>query len=81
MTGLADNHPDLFERAKAYEKVDPESGKRFTWVQGMTLEEVKGRREEVGQYTNNKRIRGTANWQQSILSDDAEDAACLICTL
>ena len=32
--GLAENHPDLFEQAKQYEKVDPETGKLFTWGAG-----------------------------------------------
>lgn len=79
--GLADNHPDLFERAKGYEKVDPQSGKRFTWVQGMTLEELKSRQKEIEQSAGSKANRGTKNWQQSILADDSDDEACLICTL
>ncbi len=37
--GLKENHPDLFEEAKKYEKVK-ESGKRFTWVKGRSLEKV-----------------------------------------
>jgi 3'-phosphoadenosine 5'-phosphosulfate sulfotransferase (PAPS reductase)/FAD synthetase len=35
---LKENHPDLFERAKTYEKTS--GGKRFTWVQGKTLDEI-----------------------------------------
>lgn len=38
--GLLENHPDLFERAKAYEKVDPENGERFTWSDAESLEEL-----------------------------------------
>ena len=38
--GLMENHPELFERAKAYEKFDPDSGRRFTWSQGESLEEL-----------------------------------------
>ena len=77
--GLADNHPDLFERAKEYEKVDPESGKRFTWVRGMTLDELQGDRREVERTTASKARGTTTRWQESILDDD--DQACLICTL
>ena len=29
--GLKDNHPQLFQDAKAYEKTDPDTGRRFTW--------------------------------------------------
>jgi 3'-phosphoadenosine 5'-phosphosulfate sulfotransferase (PAPS reductase)/FAD synthetase len=35
---LKENHPDLFEKAKAYEKM--EEGKRYTWVDGRTLEDI-----------------------------------------
>jgi 3'-phosphoadenosine 5'-phosphosulfate sulfotransferase (PAPS reductase)/FAD synthetase len=36
--GLKENHPDLFERAKSYEQ--GRNGRRFTWVDGKTLDEV-----------------------------------------
>ena len=40
--GLLEQHPDLFERAKAYEKPNPHSktGELFTWCQGESLEEL-----------------------------------------
>lgn len=38
--GLYEKHPDLFEKAKAYEKFDPKTGKRFTWIQGETLDDL-----------------------------------------
>ena len=38
--GLLENHPDLYERAKAYEKFDPERGERFTWSDDESLEEL-----------------------------------------
>ena len=37
--GLLENHPDLFEKAAAYEKCD--EGMRFTWVQSESLEELR----------------------------------------
>ncbi len=36
--GLQEQHADLFERAKSYEKVTTD--KRFTWVEGKTLDEI-----------------------------------------
>lgn len=36
--GLLENHPDLFEAAKAYEKVDPETGDRYTWSDSEGLD-------------------------------------------
>ena len=38
--GLLEQHPDLFELAKEYEKFNPETGERFTWSQGESLEEL-----------------------------------------
>lgn len=35
---LRKNHPDLYEKAKAYERT--EGNKRFTWVDGRTLSEL-----------------------------------------
>jgi 3'-phosphoadenosine 5'-phosphosulfate sulfotransferase (PAPS reductase)/FAD synthetase len=35
---LKENHPDLFEKAKTYEKTNGE--KRFTWVQGKSLDDI-----------------------------------------
>jgi len=38
--GLLENHPDLFEKAKGFEKFDPETGLRYTWNQDMGLHEL-----------------------------------------
>jgi 3'-phosphoadenosine 5'-phosphosulfate sulfotransferase (PAPS reductase)/FAD synthetase len=35
---LKEHHPDLFEAAKAYEKSS--NGRRYTWVQGRSLQEI-----------------------------------------
>jgi hypothetical protein len=35
---LKEQHPELFEKAKAYEKITDE--RRFTWTQGRTLDEI-----------------------------------------
>ncbi|QCO02849.1 hypothetical protein [Azospirillum argentinense] len=45
--GLKENHPDLFEKAKAYEKV--EGGKPYTWAEGRSLDDIERleRRYEV----------------------------------
>src|SRR5207248_1593646 len=50
--GLAERHPDLFERAVAYEeKVSWEAtamqGRSYTWSQGESLPELLERREEI----------------------------------
>jgi 3'-phosphoadenosine 5'-phosphosulfate sulfotransferase (PAPS reductase)/FAD synthetase len=38
--GLLRNHPELFDRAKTYEKTD--GSRRYTWVEGRTLGDVAG---------------------------------------
>ena len=79
--GLAENHPDLFEKAKEYETADGSSEKRFTWVRGMTLEELeKERNLAASRPKKENEPQGTA-WQTSMSSDESDDQACLICTL
>ena len=36
--GLKENHPELFEKAKEYEK--EENGRKYTWVNGRSLEDL-----------------------------------------
>lgn len=36
--GLLENHPDLFEKARAYEKTDPATGERYTWSDAEGLD-------------------------------------------
>src|SRR5262249_3971835 len=38
--GLKERHPELFEKAKAYEKQDPVTGVRYTWSQSESLAEL-----------------------------------------
>ena len=78
--GLAENHPDLFARAKTYEKSDASTGRAFTWVQGMSLDEVLAQRSEVIARAMEKSPTNTLTWQERINLED-DDKACLICTL
>ncbi|MBO7327969.1 MAG: phosphoadenosine phosphosulfate reductase, partial [Lentisphaeria bacterium] len=38
--GLLERHPDLFKQAMDYEKINPETGERFTWIQNESLAEL-----------------------------------------
>ena len=38
--GLKERHPDQYEQAKAYEKLDAITGERFTWNQKESLDEL-----------------------------------------
>ena len=88
--GLMERHPDYFELAKSYEKVDPASGQRFTWTQRESLEELAARKDEIKANHAKALKRETAlrpNRPLIELFDDAHEAdsdgdeACLICDL
>ncbi|MCC5815333.1 MAG: phosphoadenosine phosphosulfate reductase family protein [Leptospira sp.] len=58
--GLKERHPDLFEKARQYERINADgSEQKFTWIQGQYLEEVlkdeEGIKKRHDQYE--KRIR------------------------
>lgn len=89
--GLLDTHPELFEKAKEYEKMDAETGQRFTWAQKESLEELQqpARREEILRKASLQSLdkevakRGPRTLGQLIdVSDDNEDElGCLMCHL
>jgi 3'-phosphoadenosine 5'-phosphosulfate sulfotransferase (PAPS reductase)/FAD synthetase len=86
--GLLENHPDLFEKAKELEKHDPVTGKRFTWVQGESLDEL-ARPERITQIKrdSSNRAAHTKHAQRSLMDifgdndDDDAEMPCLICRL
>ena len=81
--GLAENHPDLFDRAKQYERPDPDSGRLFTWVPGTTLQDLQKDKGRIKQSTHrDDRSRTTLSWQEHVKNAvEDDDPACLICTL
>ena len=78
--GLAENHPDLFARAKTYERIDSSSGRYFTWVQGMTLDEVLEHKDKAARLADKASSPRQQTWQERLRESDDDDA-CLICTL
>jgi len=84
--GLLENHPQLFERAAQYEKIDPVTGKRYTWVRRESLREL-ARPERIAQikaewekqqaqrpFRSNRRLL-------DVFGSEEEEDACLICRL
>ena len=57
--GLKENHPELYEKAKAYEKVDDATGEHFTWSDTESLSELEDpeRMEEIMQQAAKRRER------------------------
>lgn len=89
--GLLENHPDLFYRAKAYEKEDPNTGKTFTWIPGKSLADVERDKEEIKRRafeseTSQERTRTLFEAFREFAKpeqreDDDPGEACLICHL
>ena len=87
--GLLEQHPDLFELAKEYEKFSPETGERFTWCQGESLEEL-SKPERIAEIKANtekamaskktaKPNRRLIEILTDILDDEDDEVPCLIC--
>ena len=80
--GLAEHHPDLFERAKQYEKVEP-GGERFTWSQGESLDQLVLRATEIRAMAKKRGDRlKSVPWQELLAqAADDEEESCLVCSL
>ena len=79
--GLKQYHPDLFEKAKEYEKIDVVSGKKYTWNQKGNLDEILSRKEKPISTENNK-YKKSKKLIDNLLDDENDpDDGCLICTL
>ncbi len=87
--GLLEQHPDLFELAKSYEKFNTETGERFTWCQGESLEELSAP-ERIAQIKANtekaKASKRAAKPNQRLIEiltdvydDEDDEEPCLIC--
>ena len=87
--GLLEQHPDLFELAKGYEKFNTETGERFTWSQGESLEElskperiaqIKARTEQAK--TSKKKEKPNRRLIEiltDVHDDEDDEEPCLIC--
>lgn len=87
--GLLETHPDLFQKAMDYEKEDPLTGERYTWVQGESLAEL-AKPERVAQIKreyDERMARGKHRTSELALGEvfageeDESSSGCLICHL
>ena len=86
-----ENHPDLFELAKGYEKYNPETGDRFTWSQGESLVELSDPNRVKEIKDNYEKAMGRKKAVQpnrrlldifgDVLDDEDDEEPCLICDL
>lgn len=84
---LAQNHPDLFEKARAYEQKHSD-GRTYTWNQGETLDELLMRKEQIIT-ENHKRVAREAKNRPNkplhevladVLDEEDDETPCLMCT-
>ncbi|TRW14497.1 phosphoadenosine phosphosulfate reductase family protein [Glacieibacterium frigidum] len=89
---LKETYPDLYDQAKAYEQVYEGSGNTFTWSERESLEELErpermqSIKDEHRRRQLAKEVRGDNLTLEQVFSraertDEADDEACLICTL
>jgi 3'-phosphoadenosine 5'-phosphosulfate sulfotransferase (PAPS reductase)/FAD synthetase len=81
--GLYENHPELYEDAKRYEKYDEKTGKRYTWSEGESLDELLARKDEIKAKfeKDNKKNKKGKGLIDVVLDSDNDDDGCLICML
>lgn len=86
--GLLQRHPDLFEKSKKFEKTDPVNGKKFTWIEGMTLSDIEKNADEILKRAEDRKARETANQKKTKLYDilaednnEGDDESCIVCEI
>lgn len=87
--GLLEEHPDLFEQAKKFEGESAKTGRKFTWSQGESLdelsqpervEEIKAGHEKAMQRERKARPnRPLVEIFSEVLDDEDDLEACTIC--
>jgi len=86
--GLMENHPELYEKAIQYERVDPQTGERYTWSQRESLEELRQpdrveqiRSEYVKRQEYKTKTQINLTLTQVFSEDEDTGEGCLICHL
>lgn len=85
---LAQEHPDLFEKAVQYEEQHSD-GRHYTWTEGETLRELIARKDEIianheqaiKREKENSPNKSLSETLESVLDDEDEDLPCLACHL
>lgn len=83
--GLKERHPDLFEKAKEYEKTDPATGERYTWTFRESLQELEdpARMDEIKRKHASKAApppeAGKLLHSLGLEDDDEDSPPCSFC--
>jgi len=82
--GLKENHPDLFELAKQYEKTDQDTGQRYTWSERESLDQLSAPERVAEIKKKQEAARPPATTQSTkllhILAQDDDDDDQLPCS-
>lgn len=89
--GLKERHPELYEKAKAYEKIDEATGKSYTWAERESLIDLEnperiaqikeGHERYLAEEAKRQKGKRLAQVFESALDDENDDTPCLICHL
>lgn len=89
--GLLERHPEMFEEAKKYEKFNEQTGQRYTWSQGESLEELskptrvaeikEKHQKALRQEKKTRPNRPLAEVLADVHDDEDDSTGCLICEL
>lgn len=86
--GLLENHPNLFEKAEGFERVDLATGERYTWSSRESLRELcSPERQQVIREDYRRRMerqqqsRANLTLANVFSAEEPEDESCLICHL
>lgn len=87
--GLMEKHPDLFALSKEYEKINEETGERFTWNQRESLDElsapdrvkeIKDRHQKALETKQKKRVNlPLIEVLEEVLEDENDEEPCFFC--
>ena len=90
-TQTGEVNPDLFEKAKEYEKVNGTTGEKYTWSQGESLDELSQPERVAEIKANHERLikiertsrpnRPLVEVLSDVLDDEEDLAGCTICHL
>jgi len=82
--GLLQRHPDLYEKAKTFEKTVGD--KKFTWVEGNTLKDIEKNADEIMKRAEDKAVREAQNKKKKTLFEilgnadgEEDDQSCVVC--
>lgn len=85
--GLLENHPDYFNKAKEFERVDIATGQTFTWNARESLEDLQ-RPERIAQIkeqhekrAQQRPVKLLGSLTEMLADEEEENQSCLVCHL